>query len=180
MVTETLPSYYLGHNPDHRVIEISYSESFAQRFGKSNKNKVRDFGDLFGIQLSKTSKSNVNWSLSNERGRMISRGISSGVTGEACNLMIIDDPIKNSQEANSPAVRGRIYDEWINSFRSRLATDGKVIVIQTRWHEDDLYGRLKKDPYARSINIEAICESDDDPLGRETGEGIAPEIGNLS
>lgn len=176
-ITETLPSYYLGHNPEHKVIEISYSEGFAQRFGKSNKLKVQDFGSMFGIELSKSSKSNVDWSLSNERGRMISRGISSGVTGEACNLMIIDDPIKNSGEANSKLIRDRIYDEWINSFRTRLSVGAKVIVIQTRWHEDDLYGRLKNDPYARWINIPAICDDKDDPLGREIGDGICPEIG---
>jgi predicted phage terminase large subunit-like protein len=177
-ITETLPSFYLGNNPEHRVIEVSYGADFAVRFGKSNKQKVEEFGDIFGISVSKKGNSNVDWWLSNERGRMISRGVGSGVTGETAHLLIIDDPIKNSKDAHSETYRANLWNEWISSFRSRLAVGAKVIVIQTRWHEDDLYGRLlERDPYVKAINIESLCESEDDPLGREIGEGVCPEIG---
>lgn len=178
-ITETLPSWYLMRNPTHRVIEISYNESFAKRFGRRNKEKVIKYGHLFGTGISSATKSVTEWELVNNMGGMISRGVTSGVTGNACNLMIIDDPIKNRQEADSKTVRERLRDEWINSYKTRLGqTKGsKCIIIQTRWHEDDLYGYVaRSEKNVTVINIP--CEAEEnDPLGREVGESICPEIG---
>ena len=176
-VTETLPSFYLGKHPTHRVIEISYNETFASTFGKRNKEKIEQFGNIFGISLSKASKSNTEFELSNNIGGMISRGVLSGVTGKSCNLMIIDDPIKNSEDADSESYRNKLFDEWNHSFLTRLAPGAKVIVIQTRWHEDDLAGKL--------IEVEENCEiinlpmeaEENDPMGREIGEPLCPEMG---
>lgn len=178
-ITETLPSWYLGHNPTHKVIEISYSEEYAERFGRRNREKIRQVGStLFGITLAEYPNTATGFELSNHKGSMISRGISSGVTGHACNLMIIDDPIKTQQEADSESTKSKIWNEWLSSFTSRLAPDAKVIVIQTRWAEDDLVGRLIR----QGVNVEAInlpleCDSKDDPLGREIGDALCPELG---
>lgn len=177
-VTETLPSYYLGKNPSNRVIEISYSEDFARLFGRRNKQKIADFGqELFGIGLATSPNSATEFELSNNVGGMISRGVLSGVTGRPCNLMIIDDPVKNSKEADSKAYRDSVFNEWTMSFKTRLAAGAKVIVIQTRWHEDDLAGRLiETEPNVEVINLP--CEAEEnDPLGRDVGEALAPEIG---
>ncbi|MGI6168815.1 MAG: phage terminase large subunit [Christensenellales bacterium] len=176
-ITETLPSWFLMKNPDGRVIEISYSEDFAQLFGRRNRSKINEFGSKFGVQLAKTPNSNLEFEIDGKAGGMISRGILSGVTGRACDLMIIDDPIKNRQEADSETYRNRLWDEWVNSFRSRLAAGAKVIVIQTRWHEDDFAGRLiKQEPNVEVINLPCRAE-EKDPLGRKPGEALAPEIG---
>ena len=177
-VTETLPSYYLGRYPNNRVIEISYSEDFARLFGRRNKQKIADFGqELFGISLASSPNSATEFELSNNVGGMISRGVLSGVTGRPCNLMIIDDPVKNSKEADSKAYRDSVFNEWTMSFKTRLAAGAKVIVIQTRWHEDDLAGRLiETEPNVQVINLP--CEAEEnDPLGRDVGEALAPEIG---
>jgi predicted phage terminase large subunit-like protein len=101
----------------------------------------------------------------------------SGVTGRPCNLMIIDDPIKNMQEADSPTYRERIKAEWNASFKTRFASGAKVILIQTRWHEDDLAGYIiKNEKNVRVVNLP--CEAEDnDPLGRNKGDALAPEIG---
>ena len=99
------------------------------------------------------------------------------MTGRPCELMIIDDPIKNRLEADSETYRRRLFDEWENSFKTRLAAGAKVILIQTRWHEDDLAGRLMR----TEKNMEMInlpCEAEEgDPLGRSPGEALCPEIG---
>lgn len=176
-ITEALPSWYLGRNPDKRVIEISYSEDFAQLFGRRNRDKIQRAGDIFGVALSHSTSSATEWEIEGHAGGMISRGILSGVTGRPADLMIIDDPIKTRQEADSETIRERIWDEWESSFRTRLQAGAKVILIQTRWHEDDLAGRMiQREPNVEVINLP--CEAEDnDPLGRPVGAALAPEIG---
>lgn len=176
--TETLPSWYLGKNPTERVIEISYNEDFAQLFGRRNKSKMEQFGSkIFGINLAKKPNSDTEFELSNNVGGMISRGVLSGVTGRPCRLMIIDDPVKNREEADSETRRNKVWDEWQNSFKTRLAAGAKVIVIMTRWHEDDIAGRMIM--YEKNVQVINLpCEAEEaDPIGREQGEALFPEIG---
>ncbi|MGQ3740857.1 phage terminase large subunit, partial [Bacillus sp. Fil] len=179
-ITETLPSYYLGNFPEDRVIEISYSDTFARRFGKKNKEKVKQYGaDLFAIHISKESSAHDEWLLDNEIGGMISRGVLSGITGMGADVMIIDDPIKNREEADSETHRSKIWEEWIDSFSTRLHPGAIVILILTRWHEDDLQGRLLSEEYGKPLpwqvyNLPLEAE-DDDVLGRTVGEPLWPE-----
>ena len=97
---------------------------------------------MFGIELADSPNSATEFELSNHRGGMISRGIMSGVTGHGANLMIIDDPVKTQEEADSVSRQNKIWNEWLSSFTSRLAPHAKVIIIMTRWSENDLVGRL--------------------------------------
>lgn len=174
-ITETLPSWYLINNPEKRVIEISYNEDFAQLFGRRNRSKLGEFGAQFGVELASSPNSNTEFELLSG-GSMISRGVMSGVTGRPCDLMIIDDPIKNRIEADSETYRDRIWAEWQDSFKTRLAAGAKVILIQTRWHEDDLAGRIiENEKNVRVINLP--CEAEEnDPIGRKVGDALAPEI----
>lgn len=115
-----------------------------------------------------------------QKGRCISRGILSGLTGNTADLFIIDDPIKNRQEADSETTRNTIWNEYLNSARTRIKPGGKLIVIQTRWHEDDLYGMIARNEnpdHVTVINIPCECDSEDDPLGRKIGDSLCPEIG---
>lgn len=179
-ITETLPSYYLGHFQEDRIIEISYNDTFARKFGKKNKEKVRHYGkELFGIEIAKDSSAHDEWSLDNNIGGMISRGVLSGITGQGADLMIIDDPIKNREEADSETHREKIWDEWIDSFSSRLHPGAIVILILTRWHEDDLQGRLLNPEYGQPLNWQVynfpLEAEENDTLGREPGEPLWPE-----
>lgn len=176
--TETLPSWYLGKWPDRRVIEVSYNETFAQKFGRRNREKIRQYGEqLFNISLSKGKDSNEEFELSNNVGGMISRGIMSGVTGNPANLIIIDDPIKNREEADSENTRAKQWEEWQNSIKTRMAANAKVIIIMTRWHEDDLAGKIIKSEKNITV-INLPCEAEEnDPLGRNKGDPLFPEIG---
>ena len=107
-VSETLPSWYLGRHPTNKVIEISYNEDYATKFGRANRQKIKEFGaDVFGIKIAGSPDTNLEFALDNNVGRMISRGIMTGITGNGANLMIIDDPIKNNAEAFSEAYRER-------------------------------------------------------------------------
>ena len=178
-ITETVPSWYLGHFPKRKVIEISYSEDFAERFGRRNQQKIKEYGmPLFGIELADSPCAATEFELSNHKGGMISRGIMSGVTGHGANLMIIDDPVKTQEEADSNSRQSKIWNEWLSSFTSRLAPHAKVIIIMTRWSENDLVGRLLE---TEGISIDVLnfpLEAEpNDILGRPVGAALCPEIG---
>lgn len=175
-VTEALPSWYLGKHPEARVIEVSYNDDTGERFLRKNKEKVKKVGkNLFDIVIGRIDRAD-HFELTSG-GSMLSRGIMSGITGNPADLMIIDDPIKSRQEADSEATRNRIWGEWLNSMKSRLSAGAKVILIMTPWHEDDMAARMiRTEPCAELIRlpVEAV---EDDPLGRAPGEPLCPEIG---
>lgn len=177
-ITETLPSYYLGKFPMNRVIEASYGDDLARKFGRRNKQKIKQFGkELFNVSISKSSDSDTEFEIEEHKGTMISRGIMAGITGQPAELIIVDDPVKNRQEADSPTYRERMKEEFLNSILTRLSANGKLIIVQTRWHEDDLAGWVK-DNFKRVKTITFTCEAEDnDILGRTKGDALFPEIG---
>ena len=177
-ITETLPSWYLGRHPRNRVIEISYSEEFAKKFGRRNRSKIKDYcGEIFDIHMAVSPDTNTEFELDNGYGGMISRGLYSGVTGNPANLMIIDDPVKTQEDADSETQREGVWEEWLASYRSRLAAGAKVIVIMTRWHEDDLAGRLIENESDVTVVNLPLAAEEHDPLGRNVGDALCPEIG---
>lgn len=178
-VSETFPSYFIGKKPTRRVIEVSYGDSLAQKFGRENKRKIEENGrDLFDIEISKFNASSTNWGLKDHRGGMISAGIGGGLTGEGADLLLIDDPIKNRKEADSETYRNMLWNEWQNTLLTRLHPDAAIIIILTRWHEDDLAGRILKEEKDKWTVINIPCEAEkDDPLGRDVGEPLWPEHG---
>ena len=176
-VTETLPSWYLGKNPEKSVIIASYNAEFAEKFCRRNKEKIKTFGkQLFNIALGSIDRSE-EFELSNNKGRLISRGIGSGITGNPANLILIDDPVKNRQEADSPAYRARIWEEWQASLKTRLCAGGKVILIMTPWHTEDLAANiLANEPNVQLLRLPVEAE-ENDPLGRAPGDSLCPELG---
>jgi predicted phage terminase large subunit-like protein len=177
-VSETLPSWYHGKSPRNKIIELSYNDMLAERFGRRNRQKIVQYGkSLFNIELSKST--DHDYEIAEYNGTYMSRGIMSGVTGNPGDLMIIDDPLKNKEEADSTVMREKIWDEWQASLRTRFSANGKLIVIMTRWHEDDLGGRLIKALGSKRMKVINIpCEAEEnDILGREIGDPLFPEIG---
>ena len=176
-ITESFPSWYLGRYPQNRIIEVSYNFDTAERFGRKNLEKVEQFGDaLFGLKKG-SSWTKTEFVLDNGWGQMLSRGVMAGITGNPANLLIIDDPVKNREEADSQTYRDKVWAEWQNSMKSRLAAGAKVIVIMTPWHEDDLAARLlRMEPTTRLIRLPIEAE-ENDPLGRTPGDSLAPELG---
>ncbi|MGW7932818.1 hypothetical protein BU107_06980 [Staphylococcus xylosus] len=179
-VTETFPSYYLAKNPDKRVIATAYSDGLAEKFGRLNRNKFELFAQsIFDLELSSDKNAAKNWNICNHMGGMIATGIGGSITGEGADLLIVDDPIKNNEDAQSLTMRNKIWGEWESTLSTRLHDGASVIAIQTRWHEDDFIGRLlDKSPrnWIR-LRLPAIAEDEDDLLNREIGAPLCPELG---
>lgn len=141
--SKTFPGWYLGRNPKHEVIACSYSGDLAKDFSR----KVRDmiemekFQSVFATRLSKDSKSVERWNTS-VGGGFVAAGVQGPITGRGAHLGIIDDPVKDREEAESETTRQKIKDWYSSTFYTRLSPGGGVLIIQTRWHEDDLAGWL--------------------------------------
>lgn len=170
-VTIRYPVFRLEKDPTLRVIIGSYSDDLAKKFGRSTRRIARR-----RLKLSKWLASAGEWE-TEIGGGIKSVGVGAGITGRGANLIIIDDPIKNRAEAESKAYRDRVYDWYTNDIMTRLEPDGAIIIIQTRWHEDDLAGRILNSEDGKNwtvINLPAEAE-ENDPLGREIGEALCPE-----
>lgn len=182
-VTETFPSFFLGHFPDKNVIEVSYGDELARKFGESNREKIVEFGPyIFGVRISQSNGAKTNWSIEGHRGGMISVGIGGAITGKGADLLILDDPIKNRAEANSETYRKALLNEWQSTIYTRIQADGAVIVILTRWHENDLAASLLNPENGEPeewevLSLPCICDSENDQLGRAIGEPLWPEKG---
>ena len=178
-VTETFPSYFLGHFPHKRVMELSYGAELAQEFGKKNRDKVNEYGeDIFGIRMSSQQATKTNWKIEGTDGGMYSVGFFGSVTGRGADLLIVDDPIRNRAEAESLTYREKIWAEYQSTVATRLHAGGVIIVILTRWHEDDLAARLLNPEYGvvqdwKIISLPAVAE-ENDVLGREIGQALWP------
>lgn len=170
----------LGKHPDRKWIIASYNTDFATSFGRKNRQKCEEFNPKIfpGFQLADNPCNNVEFETT-QKGGCYSAGLLAGITGHTAYYVIIDDPIKTMDEALSSTIKDKLWDEYLASVRSRMAAGGKIIVIQTRWAEDDLYGRiLEKEENVTRINIPCECvDPDTDLLGRQKGEGLCPEIG---
>ena len=179
-VTESLPAWYLGKNPKKHVIVTTYNTDFVVGFGRKNIEKAEYYNpDIFdNFKLASNPHSNTEFATT-LGGGLYAAGIQGGLTGHRANLLIIDDPIKTREEAYSDTTKNKIYGEFINSVCTRMAAKGKIIIIQTRWVEDDLFGRVvanNKD--VKVINIPCECDDEEnDPLGRKLGDSLCPEIG---
>lgn len=176
------PAFFLGNFPDQRVILTSYEAGFASTWGRKTRDLLEDWGEqLFGVTVDRSSFSVSDWNLEGREGGMSTAGIGGPITGRGANLFIIDDPTKNAKEAQSELVREAQWDWYTSTARTRVEPGGTIIVIMTRWHEDDLAGRLlqsaKEDPEADQwevINLPALAEAGD-VLGRAEGEALFPE-----
>lgn len=179
-ITETLPAWYLGKYPDKKWILCSYNSEFASSFGRKNRQKCEEFNTkLFpGFKMADYPCNNIEFETT-RKGGLYSAGILAGVTGHTADFFIVDDPIKTREEADSATTKEKIWNEYLSSVRTRIKPGGKLIVIQTRWAEDDLFGRIQQQEKNVTV-INLPCECEDaaiDPLGRNVGDALCPEIG---
>lgn len=180
LVSQEFPVWALGGHPWMNFMITSYSADLAREFGRITRNKMRDSEELFDVHIAEDSASADRWSLagSYENG-IVTAGVGGGITGKGANIAIIDDPIKNYEEASSETVRRSVYNWYQTTLRTRLAPGGAVILVMTRWHQDDLAGRLLKDADFggdkwKVLQLPALAE-DNDALGRALGEALWPE-----
>ena len=170
-VSRTFPLWLLGRNPDLRIGVVSYAQTLAIGASGQVRMDIETHPEL-GLKLRSGSAAKDEWKLDGYDGGMIARGVGGGLTGKPLDVLIIDDPFADRKQAASELIRQNVWDWWTQVGSARLGPDAIVIVIMTRWHEDDLAGRLLADApdVWRHINIPARCEDDDDVLGRKHGE----------
>lgn len=184
-VTETLPSWYLGKHPDGNVIICSYEGTFAESFSRRNRDKFNDYAsDVFRVEPNDKVQGVALWETA-KGGRCRAAGLKGGITGYGAELFIIDDPIKNKESADSETVIAKIHDEMGPSVQSRIHPGGKLIVIQTRWVENDVVGFIEKnwsEFIYKTINLPCECEDpENDPLGRQLGDSLIGEhLGDMN
>lgn len=184
-VTKVGTLWALARHRELRIGIVSYSQPLAESFGRevrnwiTNNNGDEDTLDL-GLRIARDYGSAKRWQLDGHRGGVICVGIGGGLTGRPLDALIIDDPFASKDQADSAYYRDRVWDWWQSVGQARLAPGAPVIVILTRWHEDDLAGRLvaAEDGHRwRVINIPAIADHDPvkgetDPLGRAPGRWL--------
>lgn len=155
LASEFFPAWYMGRNPDHYVVAATYGQELADDFGRKVKNQIADeaFQGVFpGVHLANDSKSSKRFHIAADMGgyeHQVSQGgayyavgVGGPLTGRGAHLLLIDDPVKNREDADSEITRKRIKEWYTSTAYTRLMPGGRVVVIQTRWHEDDLAGWL--------------------------------------
>ncbi len=169
--------WYLMRHPDHRIMIASYSGDLADDHGRWIRDAINTWGDQLGLRLRPGSQAANRFDLVGTEGGLVAAGVGGGLTGKGAHVAVVDDPIKDDADAQSPTMRKRLWDWWTSVLNTRIEPGGSIVVIQTRWHESDLAGRIlageTKDDWI-VIDLPALADSDDDPLGRKIGEPLWP------
>lgn len=182
--TRLLPAWFMGRRPTRQTIVAAYNEDKARDFGRDVLSLMKEpaYAQIFpGCRLDPGAKS-AEHVRTLAGGEMLFAGVGGSATGYGADLLIIDDPFKNRKEADSQARRDDVWSWFLDVASTRLMPGGAIVVVLTRWHEDDLVGRIMNPAYVPEdlaagwhiINLPAIAEAAD-PLGREVGEPLWPE-----
>lgn len=183
------PAWYLGKHSGARCILASYATGIARKQGRRMRQLCRSplYQPLFNTTVSRESSAADEWALTNGS-EFMGAGLLAGITGNRAGLGVIDDPVAGREEADSETMRAKTWDAYNDDFLTRLLPKASVFLIQTRWHEDDLAGRILPDSWKgesgliecrdgmmwRVVCLPAISEHLDDPLGRKPGEILWP------
>ncbi len=180
LVSRFFPAWYVGTHPDHRVMLASYEATLAEKWGREARDLIIEHGPLFGVQLNKDAQSASRWDVAGHDGGMYAVGAGGPITGKGANVFIIDDPLKGSEEANSQIQREKIWNWFQGVVMTRLEPNASIILVMTRWHQDDVAGRLlaaHADEW-EVLSLPALAE-DTDALGRRAGEALWSERFNV-
>jgi len=178
-ISKYLPAWQAATRPNHRTILTSYETKFARSWGQKARNLVQEHSDILGVQVDKWRKAAADWGIAGHDGGMITAGAGGALTGYGANLLILDDTIKNAEQALSPTIREGLWDWMQTTALTRVEPGGLTILMQTRWHNDDLSGKTLaaaasgEGPPVNRIRLPAIAEADD-WLGRAEGEALWP------
>ena len=184
------PSRYLGAEPDRRLILASYGDALASRMGRRTRSIIRQarYEQIWRTRLAEDSHAAHAFALTNGS-EYLACGILAGVTGNRADGIVLDDPVRGREQANSEVVRDKVFEAYEDDLKTRLAPGGWIVLIGTRWHEDDLAGRILPETWNGESGLitcrdgdtwevlcfQARCESGTDPLGRAQGEYLWPE-----
>lgn len=176
LITETTIPWYIQKYPGRHTMLLSYNQEFADEVGGKAKDIITKRGDLFGYKI-RADRSRVEQFETNTGSIVRFAGINGGQTGKGAHLIVIDDYIKGIDQALSATERENMWHKFLANIFSRKEPGCTVIIVATRWHSDDLIGRIlskTKDKW-EYICFPAICEADGDILGRKKGDVLFPE-----
>ena len=184
LASVAFPAWHLGRHPNHEFISCSYSGSLAMNFSRKVRQLLREpvYKNVFEkARLDKDSQSIESWQTT-QGGGYVAAGVGGGITGKGAHVMVIDDPVKNREDAESDNNRDATWDWYTSTAYTRLSPGGGILVILTRWHDDDLAGRLLKQAEEGAdqwevIKYPAIAEVDE--TFRKYGESLHPERYNV-
>ncbi len=168
------PAYFLSRHKRGQIIATAHTASLADYFGRHVRKTIAEHGERLGLTLAKESRAAPKFRLE-EGGEYFAAGVRGPITGRRADLIIIDDPIKSWAEAESQTFRDALYDWYRAELSARLKPGGRLVLIMTRWHEDDLAGRLMAgEPAWECLRLPAMAEADD-AMGRAPGQVLWPE-----
>jgi len=173
------PFWALARNPELSILFITYEANFARRWGLRVRQLVELYGHEYGLKLNPRQTAADNWE-TEQGGGMQTVGAGGGVSGKAAGLLICDDLVKDDEAARSEILREKLWQWWDNTAVQRIEPDTGVFIIGTRWHEDDIIGRLlehSKDGSGVKFNLVSLpaLAIENDPLGRTPGDPLWPE-----
>lgn len=171
-LSKWLPIWYLEMNPEKRIIIASYAAELAETFGRRIRDEMTE-NDWIKTKLKDNSQAAHRFD-TKDGGGLIAAGVGGSITGKGAHLFIIDDPYKDKIQAFSPGYRKNLVEWYETVARTRLEPGGSMVLIMTRWHEDDLAANFIKTRGFQEIRLPAIAE-ENDPLGRKVGEALCPE-----
>lgn len=178
MCSQLWPSWVLGRRPKQSVVLASYAAELSEQNSRRVRELVIDERYPFvDASISAESRAVNRWAIS-QGGVVIAVGIGGGLTGFGADALIIDDPVADRADAESPAIRGSTWDWYTDVARTRLHPNAIQLIAATRWHEDDLTGRILNSDMGKDwtvLNLAAVCDDEKDPLGRKLGEPLWPE-----
>ena len=179
LASVAFPAWHLGRNPQHEFISCSYSGSLAMGFSRKVRGLLREEGykSAFKTRLDPQSQSAEAW-LTTSGGGYVAAGVGGGITGKGAHILVIDDPVKNRDDAESANARSSAWDWYTSTAYTRLAPGGGVLVILTRWHDDDLAGRLLKAAADNGEQWEVVnypARAEVDEAFRKQGEALHRE-----
>ena len=183
LATELFPAFYLGRNPKGSIIITTYEQEIANDFGRRVRRLVSNplqTAIFPGCELADDSTSFHRFNTT-AGGSFYAVGRGGPLTGRGADLLIIDDPLKNAAEARSATIRRALFEWYCEVVRTRLQSRGAIVLISTRWHEDDLVGQIQSQARSEPWNVlslAAIAERDED--FRREGEALWPERYPLS
>jgi len=169
------PAWWFTQHPRSSIIAASHTADLAEHFGRQVRNLVLEYGPRLGYELVPDKRSAARWQTS-RRGVYLAAGIRGPIVGHRADLAIIDDPIKSQAEADNAGFRDHVWSWYRSDLSTRLKPGARVLLIMTRWHEDDLGGRLlaqQRDQW-RVLRLPALAEAGD-PLGRAPGAPLWPD-----
>ncbi len=143
LVSIRFPAWYIGRNPDKHVIAASYAQELASGFGRQVRNLLQtdEYRACFGSILEADSTAAHRWN-TNRGGSYLAAGVGAGITGRGADILLIDDPVRSREDADSEVYRERTWEWYRGTAYTRLHPGGAIVLVQTRWHDDDLAGRI--------------------------------------